>query len=36
LIEGGATDTAQQKATVEAIVRAALARIEGGVGSARR
>ena len=32
LIEGVATDTAQPKAMVEAIVRAALARIEGAVG----
>ena len=32
LIEGVATDTAQPKAMVEAIVRATLARIEGAVG----
>jgi DNA-binding protein HU-beta len=32
LIVGVATDTAQPKAMVEAIVRAALARIEGAVG----
>ena len=32
LIEGVATDTAQPKAMVEAIVRAALARIEKAVG----
>ena len=32
LIEGVATDIAQPKAMVEAIVRAALARIEGAVG----
>jgi DNA-binding protein HU-beta len=32
LIEGVATDTAQPKAMVEAIMRAALARIEGAVG----
>jgi DNA-binding protein HU-beta len=32
LIEGVAADTAQPKATVEAIVRAVLVRIEGAVG----
>jgi nucleoid DNA-binding protein len=32
LIESVATDTGQAKALVEAIVRAALARIEGAVG----
>jgi DNA-binding protein HU-beta len=32
LIEGVATDTGQPKAMVEAIVRGALARIEGAVG----
>jgi DNA-binding protein HU-beta len=32
LIEGVATDTAQPKAMVEAIVRAALARIEKAIG----
>jgi nucleoid DNA-binding protein len=32
LIEGVATDTAQPKAMVGAIVRAVLARIEGAVG----
>ena len=33
LIEGVATDTGQPKAMVEAIVRAALARVEGAVGT---
>jgi DNA-binding protein HU-beta len=32
LIEGVAADTGQQKAMVEAVVRGALARIEGAVG----
>ena len=32
LIKGVATDTEQRKAVVEAIVRSALARIEGAVG----